>query len=140
MLPDNQVFVRKVLLESSIDLPAVDIEDVRIVLLILLQMPSNVLHALVPAGRATELAIAAENRTDAVLGSLAKLQVAACLMVRDVILIHWVLFHVASSRALRGVHAAEVLSEEIFAVEVVVVAGAIVRVGGGCAEIASPEA
>ena len=47
----------------------------------------------------------------------------------------------ASTGTIGSVHATQVLREEVFAVEVVVVGGRrIVGVGGGCAEVAAPEA
>lgn len=66
--------------------------------------------------------------------------VTARLVLSNVVLIDWVFLHVASTGAVGGVHAAKVLCEKVFAVEViVVVAGWIVGVGGRCAEIAAPE-
>ena len=140
MLPENQVFVHEVLLERSVKLPVRDVKDVRAIL-VLLHMSSNVLHALIPARWAEEFAVAADNGTDALLWSVAKLQVTARLMILDVVFAHWVLLHVASTGALCGVHAAEMLGEKVFAVEVVVIEHrGIVRIGGGCAEVAAPEA
>ena len=141
MLPYDQIFVHKVLLESCIDLPARNIEHISSVLAILLEMASNVLHALFPARWASELLVAARERTDGLLWCVAELQIAARLVLLDVVLVDRVFLHVTSARPVCGVHAAKVLCEEVFAVEIIVVQRqSIVRVRSRRAEIAAPIA
>jgi hypothetical protein len=65
------------------------------------------------------------------------------LVVGDIVFVDRVLLLIARGGVIwgRSVHAAEMLGEEVFSVEVVVVDGVlIVRVDGGDTEVATPKA
>ena len=68
---------------------------------------------------------------------------AARLVLGDVVFIHGVLFLRPGRGAIRGrgVHATEMLSEQVLAIEVVVIdCMLVVRIDGSGAEVAAPEA
>lgn len=138
VLPSDEVFIHKVLFKGAIVLPAWYVEQLTDVP-VLLKMAPNMFHALLPASMTNEVKVTAVERTDGVLGSSAKLQVATCLVLADVLLSDGVLLGVTSARALRSMHATKVLGEQILAVEVIVVEyGGIVWVSRRLAQVAAP--
>jgi hypothetical protein len=138
VLPSDEVFVHKILLKGAIMLPACYVEQLTDIP-VLLEVAPNMFHALLPASMTNEVKVTAVERTDGVLGSSTKLQIATRLVIADILLSDGVLLGVTSARALRSMHATKVLCEQILAVEVVVVEyGGIVRVSRRLAQIAAP--
>lgn len=78
---------------------------------VLLEVAPNMFHALFPASMTDEVKATAVERTDGMLGSSTKLQMATLLVLADIFLGDGVLLGVTSARALRSVHATEVLCE-----------------------------
>lgn len=120
MLPGDEVFVHKVLFEGAILLPAWYVEQLTDIP-VLLEVTPNVFHTLLPASMTNEVKITAVERTNRMLGSSAKLQITTRLVLTDIILSNGVLLRVTGARALRSMHATQVLCEQILAVEVIVV-------------------
>jgi hypothetical protein len=138
VLPSNEVFVHKILFEGAIMLPAWYVEQLTDVP-VLLEVAPNMFHALLPASMTNEVKVTAVERTDGLLGSSTKLQIATRLVIADILLSDGVLLGVTSARALCSMHATKVLCKQILAVEVIVVEyGGIVRVSRRLAQVAAP--
>jgi hypothetical protein len=136
----NNAFVKKPLLELLIDNPVVQVTELQSFLSVLLQMLANVLHTILPRGRSLKALMAEEAVRP--LRSPAQSMEALLLVFCDVVFCNRVLLLGARGGVARrrGVHAAKMLSEEIFAVEVVVVDGVfVIRIDRCGTKVAAPE-
>jgi hypothetical protein len=138
-IPDDQTLVEEIPFEEFVEPPICRFERHHVA--ILLQVPTDMLHAFLPAIDAAEVTIA--EQAGCLLWRLSKCLVAALVMLCEIIIGDRIMVGLLAreSRLNRrwSMHAAEVLREKILAVEVVVVYGSIIsRVCSSRTEVASP--